>query len=154
MGRLSNAAYKTLHALALRARVLGDPRRPGANEEFAELERLGIVVKEDRGHLFCFPSREQLMEDTGMGSVHTVDSSLDELADMKIVKRITPAQPRLTRGLFGSNVYIIHPESFIGKFSTGNGEQKLLSERPVFGTESSLRHSDNCPLMSFETQVR
>lgn len=148
MARLSNAAYKTLHALALRARVLGDPRRTGAEEEFVELERLGIVSKEDKGHLFCFPSREQLMQDTGMRSVHTVDSALDELAEMKIVKRITPSQPRITRGLFGSNVYIIHPESFIGKFSAGNGDakRKLLSERPVFGTESSLRHSDNCPL--------
>ncbi|CAG0947578.1 hypothetical protein ANRL1_04290 [Anaerolineae bacterium] len=152
MARLSNAAYKTLHALALRARVLGDPRRTGAEEEFVELERLGIVSKEDKGHLFCFPSREQLMQDTGMRSVHTVDSALDELAEMKIVKRITPSQPRITRGLFGSNVYIIHPESFIGKFSAGNGDakQKLLSERPVFGTESSLRHSDNCPLKKKE----
>ncbi|MBI5033352.1 MAG: hypothetical protein HZB51_22760 [Chloroflexi bacterium] len=143
MARLSNAAYKTLHALALRARILGDPRRRGAEEEFRELERLGIVSPEDKGHLFCFPSREQLMQDTGMGSVHTVDSALDELADSKIVKRITPAQPRITRGLFGSNVYIIHPESFIGKFGTRDGEQKVL---PVEGTESSLRHSENCPL--------
>ncbi len=145
MARMSNAAYKTLHALALRARILGDPRRPGAEEEFQELERLSIVSKEDKGHLFCFPSREQLMQDTGMGSVHTVDSALDELADTQIVKRITPDQPRGTRGLFGSNVYIIHPESFIGKFGKGNGEQKVL---PVKGTGSSLRHSDNCPLKS------
>ena len=159
MARMSNAAYKTLHALALRARILGDPRRPGAEEEFQELERLGIVSKEDKGHLFCFPSREQLMQDTGMGSVHTVDTALDELSEMKLVKRITPAQPRITRGLFGSNVYIIHPESFIGKFGTGSGEQKVLpvnadgeqkplSERPVKSTGSSLRHSDNCPLKS------
>jgi hypothetical protein len=159
MARMSNAAYKTLHALALRARILGDPRRPGAEEEFQELERLGIVSPEDKGNLFCFPSREQLMEDTGIRSVHTIDAALDELAEMKIVKRITPAQPRLTRGLFGSNVYIIHPESFIGKFGTDNGEQKTLSERPakrdgeqkllsVQGTGSSLRNSDNCPLKS------
>ena len=146
MARMSNAAYKTLHALALRARILGDARRPGAEEEFQELERLGIVSHEDKGHLFCFPSRERLMRDTGMGSAHTVDSALNELAEMKIVKRITPVQPRITRGLFGSNVYIIHPESFIGKFSAGNGEQKLLSERPVQATGSSLRHSDNCTL--------
>ena len=156
MARMSNAAYKTLHALALRARVLGDPRRPGAEEEFQELERLGIVSPEDKGNLFCFPSRDQLMEDTGIRSVHTIDAVLDELAEMKIVKRITPAQPRLTRGLFGSNVYIIHPESFIGKFGTGDGEQKmppvegdgeqkLLSDK---GTGSSLRNSDNCPLKS------
>ncbi len=161
MARMSNAAYKTLHALALRARILGDARRPGAEEEFQELERLGIISKEDRGHLFCFPSREQLLQDTGMGSVHTVDTALDELAEMKIVKRITPAQPRITRGLFGSNVYIIHPESFIGKFGTGHGdakrkvlsvngdgEQKLL---PVRGTGSSLRQSDNCPLKKDST---
>jgi hypothetical protein len=143
MARMSNASYKTLHALALRARILGDARRPGAEEEFQELERLGIVSKEDRGNLFCFPSREQLMQDTGMGSVHTIDSSLDELAEMKIVKRITPAQPRITRGLFGSNVYIIHPESFIGKFSASDGEQKVL---PVPSAGSSLRNSDNCTL--------
>jgi len=145
MARMSNAAYKTLHALALRARILGDPRRPGAEEEFHELERLGIVSPEDKGNLFCFPSREQLMDDTGIRSVHTVDAALDELAEMKIVKRITPAQPRLTRGLFGSNVYIIHPESFIGKFGTADGEQKLL---PVEVTGSSLRNADNCPLKS------
>jgi hypothetical protein len=142
MARMSNAAYKTLHALALRARILGDPRRPGAEEEFHELERLGIVSPEDKGNLFCFPSREQLMDDTGIRSVHTVDAALDELAEMKIVKRITPAQPRLTRGLFGSNVYIIHPESFIGKFGTADGEQKLL---PVEVTGSSLRNADNSP---------
>ena len=164
MARMSNAAYKTLHALALRARILGDPRRPGAEAEFLELERLGIVASEDKGHLFCFPSREQLMDDTGIRSVHTVDAAIDELAEMKMVKRITPTQPRLTRGLFGSNIYIIHPESFIGKFGTDNGdakrkppsgrpasptdidgEQKVL---PVKGTGSSLRHSDNCPLKS------
>jgi hypothetical protein len=143
MARMSNAAYKTLHALALRARILGDPRRPGAEEEFLELVRLGILSKEDKGHLFCFPSRERLMQDTGMGSVHTVDAALDELADSKLVKRITPAQPRITRGLFGSNFYIIYPESFIGKFGTPDGEQKLL---PVEDTESSLRHSENCTL--------
>ena len=62
MARMSNAAYKTLHALALRARILGDARRPGAEEEFQELERLGIVSQGDKGHLFCFPSREQLMQ--------------------------------------------------------------------------------------------
>jgi DNA invertase Pin-like site-specific DNA recombinase len=158
---MSNAAYKNLHALALRARILGDPRRPGAEAEFQELERLGIVSSEDKGYLFCFPSREQLMEDTGIRSVHTVDAALDELSEMKIVKRITPAQPRLTRGLFGSNVYIIHPESFIGKFGTGDGdakrkvhpvegdgEQKLP---PVEGTGSSLRNSDNCPLKSTDS---
>ena len=127
MARMSNAAYKTLHALALRARILGDPRRPGAEEEFQELERLGIVSKEDKGHLFCFPSREQLMQDTGMGSVHTVDSALDELADTQIVKRITPDQPRGTRGLFGSNVYIIHPESFIGEIREGQRGAKSAS---------------------------
>ena len=143
MARMSNAAYKTLHALALRARILGDPRRRGAEEEFRELERLGIVAQEDKGHLFCFPSREQLMQDTGMGSVHTVDAALDELANTKIVKRVTPSQPRITRGLFGSNVYIIHPESFIGKFGTGDGEQKVL---PAEGTGSTLRHSENCTL--------
>jgi hypothetical protein len=148
MARMSNAAYKTLHALALRARILGDPRRPGAEAEFQELERLGIVTSEDKGHLFCFPSREQLMDDTGIRSVHTIDAAIDELAEMKIVKRITPAQPRLTRGLFGSNVYIIHPESFIGKFGTDSGEQKLL---PDNGTGSSLRNSDNCPLKSTES---
>ena len=53
MARMSNAAYKTLHALALRARILGDPRRPGAEEEFRELVRLGIVSNEDKGLLFC-----------------------------------------------------------------------------------------------------
>jgi len=170
MARLSNAAYKTLHALALRARILGDPHHLGAEEEFLELVRLGIVSHEDKGNLFCFPSREQLMNDTGIRSVHTIDAALDELSEMKIIKRITPAQPRLTRGLFGSNVYIIHPESFIGKFGTGDGDakQKAPSGRPVIGdgeqklhpvigdgeqklhpvegTESSLRNSDNCPL--------
>ena len=168
MARLSNAAYKTLHALALRARILGDPRQPGAEEEFRELVRLGIVSIEDRGLLFCFPSRERLMQDTGIGSVHTVDASLDELVRMKIVKRITPAQPRLARGLFGANVYIIHPESFIGKFSPGEREQQALSGRPVTDdgeqkllpvtgdgeqkllpvppTGSSLRNSVNCTL--------
>ena len=148
MARMSNAAYKTLHALALRARILGDPRRPGVEAEFQELEQLGIVTSEDKGLLFCFPSREQLMDDTGIRSVHTVDAAIDELSEMKIVKRITPAQPRLTRGLFGSNVYIIHPESFIGKFSPNDGEQKLLSDK---GTGSSLRNSDNCPLKSTDT---
>lgn len=148
MARMSNAAYKTLHALALRARILGDPRRPGAEAEFQELEQLGIVSSEDKGLLFCFPSREQLMDDTGIRSVHTVDAALDELAEMKIVKRITPAQPRLTRGLFGSNVYIIHPESFIGKFSQSDGGQKLLPDK---GTGSSLRNSDNCPLKSTDS---
>ena len=164
MARMSNAAYKTLHALALRARILGDPRRPGAEAEFQELEQLGIVSSEDKGNLFCFPSREQLMDDTGIRSVHTVDAALDELAEMKIVKRITPAQPRLTRGLFGSNVYIIHPESFIGKFGPNDGDakrkalpdnaadddgkQKVLS---VHSTGSSLRNSDNCPLKSTDS---
>lgn len=59
MARLSNAAYKTLHALALRARILGDPRRLGAEEEFRELVRLGIVSNEDKGLLFCFPHTHQ-----------------------------------------------------------------------------------------------
>jgi len=138
MARLSNAAYKTLHALALRARILGDPRRLGAEEEFRELVRLGIVSHEDKGLLFCFPSRERLMQDTGMGSVHTVDAALDELAELKIVKRITPAQPRLTRGLFGSNIYIIHPESFIGKFGAVDGEQKVPPDHRVDGEQKML----------------
>ena len=140
MARMSNAAYKTLHALALRARILGDPRRRGAEEEYQELARLGIVSNEDKGHLFCFPSREQLLCDTGIGSVNTIDAAVDELAELKIVKRITPAQPRRRSGLFGSNVYIIHPESFIGKFGTGNGDQKLI---PVESTEISLRDTVN-----------
>jgi len=163
MARLSNAAYKTLHALALRARILGDPRRPGAEEEFRELVRLGIVSNEDRGLLFCFPSRERLMQDTGIGSVHTVDASLDELVRMKIVKRITPAQPRLARGRFGANVYIIHPESFIGKFSTEEGEQQSPSRRPLIDdgeqkllpvtlTGSSLRNSVNRALKNNNNQ--
>lgn len=148
MARMSNAAYKTLHALALRARILGDPRRPGAEEEFLELVRLAIVSKVDKGNLFCFPSREQLLRDTGIGSVNTVDSALDELVELKLVKRITPAQPRITRGLFGSNVYIIHPESFIAKFGTNDGDQKLI---PAEGTESSLRDTDNCVLKNKST---
>ena len=148
MARLSNAAYKTLHALALRARILGDPRRPGAEEEFLELVRLGIVSKEDKGNLFCFPSRERLLRDTGIGSVNTVDSALDELAELKLVKRITPAQPRITRGLFGSNLYIIHPESFIAKFGADDGDQKLI---PAQDTEISLRATDNCALKNKST---
>lgn len=148
MARMSNAAYKTLHALALRARILGDPRRPGAEEEFLELVRLAIVSKEDKGNLFCFPSREQLLRDTGIGSVNTVDSALDELVELKLVKRITPAQPRITRGLFGSNVYIIHPESFIAKFGTNDGDQKLI---PAESTESSLRDTDNRVLKNKST---
>jgi hypothetical protein len=125
MARLSNAAYKTLHALALRARILGDPRRSGAEEEFRELVSLGIVSNEDKGLLFCFPSRERLMQDTGIGSAHTIDAAMLELSALNLLRRITPTQPRLGRGHFGSNVYIIHPESFIGKFGTGDGEQKL-----------------------------
>ena len=148
MARMSNAAYKTLHALALRARILGDPRRRGAEEEYQELARLGIVSNEDKGHLFCFPSREQLLCDTGIGSVNTIDAAVDELAELKIVKRITPAQPRRRSGLFGSNVYIIHPESFIGKFGTGNGDQKLI---PVESTEISLRDTDNRVLKNKST---
>lgn len=148
MARMSNAAYKTLHALALRARILGDPRRPGAEEEFLELVRLAIVSKEDKGNLFCFPSREQLLRDTGIGSVNTVDAALDELAELKLVKRITPAQPRITRGLFGSNVYIIHPESFIAKFGTNDGDQKLI---PAQDTEISLRDTDNRVLKNKST---
>ncbi len=158
MARLSNAAYKILHALALRARILGDPRRNGAEEEFQELERLGIVTQEEKGLLFCFPSRERLMQDTGMGSLNTVDSALDELANLQIVKRITPTQPRLLKGLFGANVYLIHPESFIGKFGASNGEQKLLSEdsdgvqklHPAEGTECSLRYPVNRALKNKE----
>lgn len=104
------------------------------------------------GLLFCFPSRERLMQDTGMGSVHTVDAALDELAELKIVKRVTSAQPRLARGLFGANVYLIHPESFIGKFGAGDGEHKMLPDHRVDGeqkvlpvkvTGSSLRSSVN-----------
>lgn len=145
MARMSNAGYKTLHALALRARILGDPRRPGAEEEYQELERMGIVCPLDKGKLFCFPSREQLLQDTGIGSVNTIDTAVDELAELKIVKRITPAQPRRTGGLFGSNVYIIHPESFIAKFAPGHGEQKLI---PVEGTESNSRDTANRALKS------
>ncbi len=161
MARMSNAAYKILHALALRARILGDPRRPGAEEEFEELQRLGIVTVKDKGLLFCFPSREQLMEDTGIGSVHTVDAAMLELSEIKIVKRVSSAQPRLGRGWFGPNIYLIHPESFIAKFGSdesreaetasrhgeqkvlavnADGEQKLLPENV---TESSLRNSVN-----------
>jgi hypothetical protein len=140
MARMSNAAYKTLHALALRARILGDPRRLGAEVEYRELERMGIVSDQDKGHLFCFPSREQLQRDTGIGSVNTIDAAVGELADLRLVKRISPAQPRRAGGLFGSNVYIIHPESFIGKFGTANGDQKLI---PVEGTEISLRDTVN-----------
>ncbi len=150
MARMSNAAYKILHALALRARILGDPRRPRADEEFKELQQLGIVTARDKGLLFCFTSREQLMEDTGIGSVHTVDAAMLELSEIRIVKRVSSGQPRLGRGWFGPNVYLIHPESFIAKFSgegareavsaSRNGEQKLL---PARGTESSLRNTVN-----------
>ena len=153
MARLSNAAYKTLHALALRARILGDPRRPGAEEEFQELERLGIVTAQDKGLLFCFPSREQLMEDTGIGSVHTIDAAMLELSALQIVKRVSSAQPRLGRGWFGPNLYLIHPESFIAKFrnegarkaenASRHGEQKPPSGRPVSRTESSSRNTVN-----------
>jgi len=153
MARLSNAAYKTLHALALRARILGAPRRPGAEEEFQELERLGIVAAQDKGLLFCFPSREQLMEDTGIGSVHTIDAAMLELSALQIVKRVSSAQPRLGRGWFGPNLYLIHPESFIAKFGNAgtreaesasrHGEPKPPSGRPVSRTESSSRDTVN-----------
>lgn len=124
MAQLSNAAYKVLHALALRARILGDSRRSGAEEEFKELCELGIVTDADKGELFCFPSREQLLKDTGIGSVHTVDTALDELAELNLIRRITVAQPRFGRGYFGSNIYLIYPGSFIGKFDSGSGSQK------------------------------
>jgi len=164
MARLSNAAYKVLHALALRARILGDPRRPGAEEEFEELRQLGVVTANDKGLLFCFPSRDQVMKDTGIGSVHTVDAAMLELSENRIVKRVSSAQPRLGRGWFGPNIYLIHPESFIAKFGGDNvreaetasrdGEQKVLSVNgpsvqktlsghPVEDTESTLRNSMN-----------
>ncbi|MCL5952101.1 MAG: hypothetical protein M1132_10360 [Chloroflexi bacterium] len=130
MAQLSNTAYKVLHALALRARILGDSRRAGAEEEFKELCELGIVTAADKGELFCFPSREQLLKDTGIGSVHTVDTALDELAELHLIRRITVAQPRFGRGYFGSNIYLIYPGSFIGKFDSGSGMQKSPSVRP------------------------
>ncbi len=129
MAQLSNAAYKVLHALALRARILGDSRRAGAEEEFKELCELGIVTNADKGELFCFPSREQLLKDTGIGSVHTIDTALDELAELNLIRRITVAQPRFGRGYFGSNIYLIYPGSFIGKFDSGSGSQKSPTGR-------------------------
>jgi len=141
----------------LRARVLGDSRRPGAEGEFQELQRLGLVTPQDRGNLFCFPSREQIMKDTGIGSVHTVDSALAELTDdLRLIRRVTPKKPRLKAGRFSSNLYIIHPESFIGKFDSENShhEQKLLVVKPdqehqvlpVSVTESSSPRAVNCAL--------
>lgn len=155
MARMSNAAYKVLHALALRARILGDPRRAGAEEEFDELEKLGIVSIADKGQLFCFPSREQLLEDTGIGSVHTIDAALDELVGLKLISRITLSQPRRGRGFFGANIYLIYPESFIGKFES-DGEQKLL---PAEMTGSSSRNTvsralKNIDLLTTTTKER
>ncbi len=138
MAQLSNAAYKVLHALALRARILGDSRRAGAEEEFKELCELGIVTDADKGELFCFPSREQLLKDTGIGSVHTIDTALDELAELNLIRRITVAQPRFGRGYFGSNIYLIHPGSFIGKFDSGTGKQKLLPVEEATGEQKVL----------------
>ncbi len=146
MARIGNAAYKVLHALALRARILGDARRPGAEEEYQELERMGIVSMEHKGHLFCFPSRDCLMQDTGIGSVHTIDAALEELAELNLVQRITFSQPRRGQGFYGANLYIIHPESFIGKFGSPNGKQFVLAEsakgdqKPSF--ESSAEGKD------------
>ena len=152
MARMSNTGYKVLHALALRARILGDARRPGAVAEFKELKRLGIVSEEDQGQLFCFPSRDQVSEDTGIGSLHTVDAALDELTELQLVRRITGSQPRFGRGFFGANIYLIYPGSFIRKFNSGNGEQKVPPAEGAGGeqklpsapeTESSLRNTVN-----------
>ena len=145
MARMSNAGYKILHALALRARILGDPRRPGAKQEYQELRELGIVADEDRGQLFCFPSRERLLTDTGIKSVHTVDAALDELVGLQLIKRITVSQPRRGRGFFGSNIYLIHPGSFIGKFDTLSGDQKAPSGRPVGGSNGEEKAPSGRP---------
>ena len=128
MARIGNAAFKILHALGLRARVLGDPFYPSAEDEFQLLVRMEIVKPHDRGKLFCFVGREQIAEDTGIRSVNTVDAALDELVALRLIERLTPKQPhrfkdgtrsnrlRLHGGRFSSNYYIIREESYIRKF--------------------------------------
>jgi hypothetical protein len=117
LAKLTGTANKLLDALGLRARILADPRRPGAEEEFQLLKKLGIATDKDRGELFCFSSLEQLARDTGLASLHTVEAGLEQLIKLQIVRKVSAkGTARLASGRFGSNVYFIQPASFIGKF--------------------------------------
>ncbi len=92
LAKLSGNAYKVLDVLGLRSRPLGDPHRRGAEDEFQFLLQMRLVKQEDRGQLFCFVGREQIMMDAGIHSVHTVDHALDELAKLQLIERIVPHQ--------------------------------------------------------------
>ncbi len=117
LAKLTGNANKLLDALALRARILADPRCPGSEEEFQTLKQMGVVTDQDRGELFCFASLERLAQDTGLSSLHTVEAGIAQLIDLKLVRKVSAkGQTRLASGRFGSNVYFIEPASYIGKF--------------------------------------
>ena len=142
LAKLTGTANKLLDAMGLRARILADPRRPGSEKEFQLLKKLGIASDPDRGELFCFASLDRLARDTGIASLHTVEAGIDQLVKLQIVRKVSAkGQRRLASGQYGSNVYFIQPESFIGKFdsesNTAGGSdhwQKLPRVSPTVGS--------------------
>lgn len=142
LARLTGTANKLLDAMGLRARILADPRRPESEDEFQLLKQLGIATDPDRGELFCFASLDRLARDTGISSLHTVESGIDQLIKLRIVRKVSAkGQRRLASGRYGSNVYFIQPESFIGKFDSESHPtagsdhwQKLPRVSPTVGS--------------------
>lgn len=128
--RLGGNATLVLIALGLHSRVLGDPYYPNAEEELNFLVQLGIVSENDRGLLFTFVGAETLADELKLNP-ETVRNSLRKLIDAGIIERRSTARVRFPNGRFGSDVYIIRPESHIARFDsrTQHGNSALEPAR-------------------------
>jgi len=140
--RLGGNATLLLLAMGLHAGVLGDPKRRGAKEEFDMLHQLGIVTEQDLGQLFTFVGRETLAAELGM-DLKTISAHVQRLIEAGIVEKRTNARLRLTNGQFGSDLYIIRPESFIGRFGSSDIPSGK-SQRENFPLDGDQR--ENFPL--------
>jgi hypothetical protein len=140
--RLGGNATLLLIAMSLHAGVLGDPKRRGAKEEFDMLRQSGIVTEQDLGQLFTFVGRETLAAELGM-DLKTISMHVQRLIEAGIVEKRTNARLRLTNGRFGSDLYIIRPESFIGRFGSSDIPSGK-SQRENFPLDGNQR--ENFPL--------
>jgi hypothetical protein len=130
--RLGGNATLILIALGLHAGVLGDPQRSNSEEEFTMLRELGVVTEKDRGLLFTFVGAETLADKLGVNR-DTVRSNTARLIEAGIVEKRSTLQIRHTTGRFGSDVYLIRPESHIGRFAVNQPDDR--AEKPGTGDD-------------------
>ncbi len=118
LSKISGNALKVLVAMGLRAQVLGS--HPQGEALFRHLIALRLVTQQDCGQLFCYATQQDLLQECGFGSRHTLIEAINCLIEHNLIeKRSRYRRRRSDNKSFIANVYFIRPLSGIRKFNTG-----------------------------------